>query len=67
MQKGAAAVVQVLIKWVGLPAEMSSWEDYTVLKDRFPDAIIWSPDAAREGECHDPGRMIGLGDQQRKY
>lgn len=50
MQKGAAAVVQELIKWVGLPAEMSSWEDYTVLKDRFPDAIIWSPDAARGGE-----------------
>lgn len=50
VQKGAAAVVQVLIKWVGLPAEMSSWEDYTVLKDRFPDAIIWSPDAARGGE-----------------
>lgn len=41
VRKGSAAVTQVLIKWMGFPADMASWEDYTVLKSRFPQATIW--------------------------
>lgn len=47
VRKGSAAVVQILIKWRGLPSSMSSWEDYTVLKERFPAAAIWGPDASQ--------------------
>jgi hypothetical protein len=47
VRKGSAIVVQILIKWRGLPSSMSSWEDYTVLKERFPAAAIWGPDASQ--------------------
>lgn len=40
VRKGDVAVVHVLIKWTRLPSSMSSWEDYTVLKERFPTAAI---------------------------
>jgi hypothetical protein len=40
VRKGAAAVTQVLIKWQGVPTEMSSWEDYTVVRARFPSTTI---------------------------
>jgi hypothetical protein len=49
VRKGAAAVTQVLIKWQGVPTEMSSWEDYTVLRARFSSATIWGPDGTSEG------------------
>jgi hypothetical protein len=42
VRKGSSAITQVLIKWTGLPPEMSSWEDYNVLKSRFPNSAISS-------------------------
>ena len=39
MRKGNQAVPQVLIRWSGVPVESATWEDYYVLKNRFPDAI----------------------------
>jgi hypothetical protein len=53
VQKGAVVVVQVLIKWMGLPAKMLSWEDYIVIKDRFPNSSISSLDAAQRGRGED--------------
>jgi hypothetical protein len=50
VKKGATAITQVLIKWQGLSSEMCSWEDYNVLRDRFPHASIWRPAAAQAGE-----------------
>jgi hypothetical protein len=40
-KKGNAAVTQVLIKWNSLPAELATWEDYSVLKVRYPSAAAW--------------------------
>jgi hypothetical protein len=28
---------------------MASWEDYSVLRDRFPQATIWGPDGVSGG------------------
>jgi hypothetical protein len=39
--KGSGAVPQVLIKWTKFPATAATWEDYYVLKDRFPAAVAW--------------------------
>jgi hypothetical protein len=38
-KKGNAVVVQVLVKWSSLPAEMATWEDYNVIKSRFLTAV----------------------------
>ena len=47
VKKGNRAVPQVLIKWTGVPASSATWEDYYVLKTRFPDALAW-------GQASDP-------------
>jgi hypothetical protein len=39
--KGNTVVPQVPIQWKSLPAEMATWEDYNVVKTRFPEAIAW--------------------------
>jgi hypothetical protein len=31
----------VLIKWSGLPVAATTWEDYNVIRGRFPDALPW--------------------------
>lgn len=41
--------VQVLIQWSGLAAEAATWEDYDVLKNRFPDTPAWGHAATQEG------------------
>ncbi|KAJ1253879.1 hypothetical protein BS78_K161100 [Paspalum vaginatum] len=41
VKRGNAAVTQVLIKWSHLPASSATWEDYFVLKNRFPTAVAW--------------------------
>jgi hypothetical protein len=40
VRKGSSIVTQVLIKWAGLPTQMSTCEDYTVLQSRFPNSTI---------------------------
>jgi hypothetical protein len=47
--KGAATMTQVLIKWAGLPLEMSSWENFYFLKNRFPSSSIWGLVGFAEG------------------
>jgi len=41
VRKGNNAIVQVLVKWTGLPADAATWEDYEVVKVRFPTAHAW--------------------------
>lgn len=41
VKKGNAAIPQCLIKWTGIPAASATWEDYNVVKARFPQAIAW--------------------------
>jgi hypothetical protein len=49
VKKGNGAVPQVLIKWSKLPATSATWEDYYVLKERFPGAVAWGQ-ATSQGE-----------------
>ena len=49
VKKGNAAVPQVKIQWTGLPASTSTWEDYYVVKTRFPDAPAWGQADSRAG------------------
>lgn len=38
VKKGNTAIPQVLVKWSRLPDASATWEDYYVLRARFPDA-----------------------------
>jgi hypothetical protein len=38
-KRGSAAITQVLIKWSLLPTEIATWEDYHVVKNRYPEAL----------------------------
>ena len=49
VKKGNATVPQVKIQWTGLPASTSTWEDYYVVKTRFPDAPAWGQADSRAG------------------
>lgn len=49
VRKGSAAVTQILIKWAGLPTEMATWEDYNVLRTKFPASTIWGPAGSSGG------------------
>ena len=41
VKKGNTAIPQVKLTWVGLPASATTWEDYNVVKQRFPNAPAW--------------------------
>jgi hypothetical protein len=47
-KKGNTIVPQVLVQWKDLPAEMITWEDYNVVKTRFPEAA-WGLVASSAG------------------
>jgi hypothetical protein len=38
VKKGSVAIVQVLVKWSGLPASSTTWVDFSVLKQKYPSA-----------------------------
>jgi hypothetical protein len=41
IKKGNTAIVQVQVKWTGIPAEAATWEDWNTLKSRFPAVGAW--------------------------
>ena len=49
VKKGNAAIPQVLIKWTRLPAASATWEDYNVVKARFPAAPAWGQASSSAG------------------
>lgn len=49
VKKGNAAVPQVLIKWLGIPADSPTWEDWEVLKMRFPNVLAWGQASTSPG------------------
>ena len=49
VQKGGTMVPQVLIKWSSIPTSFATWEDYYVIKQRFPDALAWGQASDRAG------------------
>lgn len=44
VHKGNNATPQILVKWAHLPDAMATWEDYYVLKNRYPMASLWEAD-----------------------
>jgi hypothetical protein len=46
---GNVTGVQLLVHWHGLPEEQATWEDYHVLRRRYPEAPIWEEVEAQEG------------------
>ena len=49
MKKGDAPVVQLRVQWANMPTSATTWEDYTVLRQRYPSACIWEG-ASSQGE-----------------
>lgn len=41
VRKGNQVVPQVLVRWSGVLVESAIWEDYYVVKTRFPEAHAW--------------------------
>jgi hypothetical protein len=50
VRRGNHAVPQVMIKWSGLPVSSATWEDFYVVKNRFPDALAWGQASSVGGE-----------------
>jgi hypothetical protein len=48
-KNGNAAVTQVLIKWTSLPNDLVTWEDYEVVKHRYPAATALGHAASQGG------------------
>ena len=57
VKKGNTAVPQVLIKWSKIPASSTTWEDYYVVKERFPSASDWGQAASQGGKLSHPTRV----------
>ena len=55
VKKGNTAIPQVKVTWTGLPSSAMTWEDYNVLKKRFPDAPAWGQAATQGGKDVMPG------------
>jgi len=49
VKKGNTAIPQVKLTWVGLPDNAVTWEDYNVVKNRFPEAAAWGQAAPQGG------------------
>jgi len=61
VKKGNRAIVQVLVKWNRLPLSSATWEDYYVVKSRFPTSLAWGQadsEAGSGGRCHTGGVTI---------
>jgi hypothetical protein len=50
VKKGNHPVVQVRVTWSNMPAEVTTWEDYEVLKNQFPIALDWGQSSSSGGQ-----------------
>ena len=39
VKKGNSSIVQVKVQWSSLSPDMATWEDYSVLRHRYPKAL----------------------------
>lgn len=49
VKKGGAAITQVLVKWSNLLEDSPTWEDWDVLRSRFPQVLAWGQASASPG------------------
>ena len=52
VKKGNNSIVQVKVQWSSLAPESPTWEDYSVLRQRYPEASCWDEDARAQGEAN---------------
>jgi hypothetical protein len=57
-KKGNAVVTQILIKWTSLPNDLATWEDYEVVKHRYPTAAAWGHAASQGGSDVMTGTVV---------
>jgi hypothetical protein len=50
VKKGNSAIPQVLVRWSNVPVEASTWEDFHVLKQRFPFSLAWGQASTSGGD-----------------
>ena len=55
VKRGNAAIPQVLIQWTRLPPTSTIWEDYNVIRQRFPQAPAWGQASSSVGGDVRPG------------
>jgi hypothetical protein len=58
MKKGNAPVIQVLIKWRNQPEDAATWEDWDVLKSKFPVVLTWGQASASRGAVSHPSTRL---------
>lgn len=58
VKKGNRAITQVLVKWKQVPATSATWEDYQVVKHRFPDAVAWGQATPEAGGDVRPSEQV---------
>lgn len=66
VKKGNAAVVQVQVRWGSLSPHLATWEDYDVLRTRFPSAPAWGQVSAPAGGTVILPDMTKNGEQEKK-
>lgn len=66
VKKGNTAIPQVKLTWVGLPDNAATWEDYHVVKNRFPEAAAWGQVSTQGGEVSHPATTSEGRDTKRK-
>ncbi|KAH0699131.1 hypothetical protein KY284_013346 [Solanum tuberosum] len=50
IKKGNKVVDQLLIQWKNMSKEQATWEDYHVIKTRFPSFFLEDKKVSKEGE-----------------
>jgi hypothetical protein len=61
VKKGNSVLPQACVKWSGLPSASSTWEDWTVLLNRFPAVSSWGQDRSLGGGGVTPVESTGDG------
>ena len=49
VKKGNQAVPQVLVKWSRLPEASATWQDFYIVKERFPGVVAWGQATSSAG------------------
>ncbi|KAJ3704876.1 hypothetical protein LUZ61_008581 [Rhynchospora tenuis] len=50
IKRGLEGVVQLQIKWMNLPESEATWEDYELIKTRYPEFLLEVENSLMEGE-----------------
>jgi hypothetical protein len=54
VRSGNTAATQIRVKWSGLDDAHATWEDYDLLKLKFPNAELWERDRSQGGDSVTP-------------